>query len=125
MRRSGTLTALLSALIGLVLVLTGAGAAAWAEPGPAVSASQASVPAERSETEKEMPAGVTTRHASHANARPGPGPRTGLRPTGPCHASAEPALRPCTPRTGPGGPPPYPSRRTGGATASVFQVFRC
>ncbi|WP_157845458.1 hypothetical protein [Kitasatospora phosalacinea] len=126
MRRIGMVAALLSALAGLLLVLTGSAVAEGFRPGPpVVEVCVASLPAERSEPEQDLPAGVPARHASHVSARPGSGTCNGLRPVGPYHAPAEPVLPSCTPRTGPGAPPPYPSRRTGGATASVFQVFRC
>ncbi|MFD7730928.1 hypothetical protein ACFV6F_11160 [Kitasatospora phosalacinea] len=132
MRRTGPGAALrpvlsvLSVLTGLLLVLAGSAAAEGFEPGPptaVVCAAQA--PAERSETEQDLPVGVPSRHPAHPAARSGAGTWNGVQLVASCQDCAGTAPAPYASGSGRGAPPTHPSRRTGGATASVFQVFRC
>ncbi|MEV8098618.1 hypothetical protein [Kitasatospora sp. NPDC085879] len=123
MRTRGTIAGLLAALLGLALLL-GGGASGALKPRQAVPAAASADIAEHKETEKELPAGVPLRHGPHAAGRPAPGGGTVLRPVAPAvaaTAAADPSARPGAP----GAPLPYPSRPTGGSTASVYQVFRC
>ncbi|MEV6211576.1 hypothetical protein [Kitasatospora sp. NPDC051914] len=124
MRTRSTITGLLAALLGLALLL-GGGAGASLKPRPPVPAAAAASVAEHKESEKEIPAGVPLRHGPHAVGRPAPGGGSALRPLATVVAPAAAAdLSAGRPRA-PGAPLPYPSRPTGGATASVYQVFRC
>ncbi|WP_405009401.1 hypothetical protein [Kitasatospora sp. NBC_01539] len=125
MRTHGTIRALLSALLGAVLLFAGAEASDALKPRQAVQSAGVVAPAERSDDEKDLPTGLSQRHGPHATARPLPGTAAALRPARPDHTAAAPGRSPCPPPAGSAGAPTYPSRPTGGATASVFQVFRC
>ncbi|GJF33063.1 hypothetical protein KNE206_57630 [Kitasatospora sp. NE20-6] len=125
MRTKTTIRALLSALLGAVLLLAGAEVSDALTPRQPVPAVGTAVPAERSDTGKDLPTGLSQRHGPHAAARHLPGTSAALRPARPDHTAATPARPACAPPAGPSGATPYPSRPTGGTTASVFQVFRC
>ncbi|MEV7176636.1 hypothetical protein [Kitasatospora sp. NPDC093679] len=123
MRTRSSVTGLLAALLGLALLL-GGGAAGTLKPRQSVPVAASANVAEHKETEKELPAGVPLRHGPHAVGRPAPGGGAALRPVGQLVASTAASGHDARPRA-PGAPLPYPSRPTGGSTASVYQVFRC